>query len=200
MKRIFGLFKKCFGRCELESEEEDETPILERQPRKRGLNSKRPPRFPKESPKENIPPSLRPTSPFDTRLKLLGQKIEAEVSKEYCSSQKSMLGDVPSSDIPAWPSSSLLSSADSISSKEASVRTAVEFPSLDLLEADCYRTMVEEQTIAAGPICFRIPSYSSSTTSLSPRDCPQHQYLFYEDEEDVVMEFLPSLHEIRQAC
>lgn len=201
MKRFFGLFKKCFGRCALESEdEEDETPILEKRQRRKEFNSKRPPRFPKDT-KETIPAAtLRPTSPFDTRLKLLGQKIEAEVSKDYCSSQKSMLGDAPSSELSSWASNALLSSVDSISTKESMVRTAVEFPSLELLEADCYRTLVEEETIAAGPVCFRIPSYSSSAPSLSPRDCPHHQYLFYEDEEDVVMEFLPSLHEIRQVC
>lgn len=203
MRRIFRLFKNCFGRCELESEDEDETPIFKREPRTGGLCTKRPPRFPKE-PQQEIPTTLRPRSPFDKRLKLLGEKIEAEVQKDCAPSQKSQLAETMPREFPSiWASSALLNSADSLTSAvsfndQAYVRKAVEFPSLEILEADCYRTLIEEQTIAAMPVCFRTPSYTSSNASLSPRDC-SHQYLFYEDEEDVVMEFLPCLQAI-PAC
>lgn len=198
MKRLTGVFQVCFGRCKVNCEdEEDEGPILIKSPKaKRNSTTKRPPRFPKETKKEPVP--SRPKSPFDKRLKRLGEKIEAEVQRD-CNSRQSQ-GD-SASEVQSWTSNVLLNSADSINTAVSSQgdyrKTVVPFPSLEALEADCYRNIMD-RCYPRGP--FSCASCSSSSASLSPRDLPTNQYLFYEDEDDVVMEFLPSLTEIRQVC
>jgi len=195
MGKITGLLKSCFGRCKVAYEQdEDFTPILAR--RHETSSFKRPPRFPNKISDGDHLEATRPKSPFEKRLKLLGEKIEAEVQKECNPSRQSV--DSP---LDIW-SGQLLNTSDSIeSSPEGIIRSAVVFPSLEALEADCYRTLVEHMPMSTSPVCYRCPSSCSSTPLSSPRyPSHHHQYLFYEDEEDVVMEFLPSLQEIRQIC
>lgn len=201
MGKIRQVFSGCFGRCKVDCEDKEDSETLFVNPKTKGSKLKRPPRFPKETTKDNQG-TLRPKSPFDKRLRMLGEKIEAEVRKDCCSSKQSA-GD-SSPEFHLWASAALLNTHESLNSvasslREEFVRGSVVLPSLAILEADGYRTLVEEQIIPTSPVCYRAPSCSSSSVSLSPRDLPQHPYLFYEDEEDVVMEFLPSPCGIR-AC
>ena len=211
MGRITRLFSNCFGRRKVVCEfEDDDVPMVAERPSlKKRSGPKRPPRFPQDTQNER-PSALRPKSPFDKRLKRIGQRIEAEVRKEYCSSQhSSQVGDVASSECPSWNSNYLLNSTDSLNPAALSYPSidvqhedirSIAFPSLEALEADCYRTLIEEQNCPSSPVGCRSCSSSASSCSMSSRDYRQYPYLFYEEEEDVVMEFLPTLPDMVRAC
>ena len=192
--------------CEEDEEEEDASLIVESRSRQEMRTPRLPPRFPREA-QRDYPGALRPPSPFDRRLKRLGQRIEEEVRKECSPSRQSQLEESDSAE-ECWNSSVLLSTADSFNSRasfihgaaERSEETSVMFPGLEALEADCCQALVDDR-VEDGPLFIRSSSnHSFSSGSLSPRDSPVHQYLFYEEEEDVVMEFLPTLNDIQQVC
>lgn len=209
MRKVAKLLSTCFRRSKVDCDSVEEAPIAETQVEEARTATRRPPVFPTTTRAGNKTREYRPHSPFETRLRRLGQKIEDEVSKEDCGSEGSRLrGSRLQSDGESLSSGSSwrclrgadLNTSDSVLSSTLSENKResrkLVFASLDSSEPEVC-TRLEEELIPSNNFWMCNTSSCASTASL--RDLTHTQYLFYEDEDDVVMEFYPSVRVIQQA-
>eukprot|EP00210_Caulerpa_lentillifera_P000888 g859.t1 len=221
MRKVVKLFRNCFQStkvdCDsvgpLDETEVEATTATNAATNANSVATRRPPVFPSKrrigtSPRADI----RPHSPFETRLRRLGQKIEIEVSKEDCVSEGSRLrnsrvrteGESGGSD-GSWSYcrgvdlDGVLSSANSdreFNGVRKGESRKLAFSSIDSSEPESC-TRLEEELIPSNNLWMYNSSSCASSASL--RDLTQTQYLFYEEEDDVVMEFFPAVRVIQQA-
>eukprot|EP00210_Caulerpa_lentillifera_P002039 g1954.t1 len=190
MRKVTKMFKICFRSSQVDCDgiepELTVDAVAHMAPRK-------PPVFPNKSPVGRT--EFRPSSPFETRLRRLGQKIEHAVSKEDTWSDSSRLksGVKHRSDGESFGSERELTSE-----LTGRISRRPGFVSIDSSEPEiCTRLEEEEELLVSSSSWMQ--NTGSCASNVSIRELTRTQYLFYEDEEDVVMEFFPSLRVIQQA-
>lgn len=207
MRKVTKIFKNCFCTGQVDCDGAEQRPIVEAAA---ANTPRRPPVFPNKTRKERITRvELRPQSPFETRLRRLGQKIENEFSKEDALSEATRLrGSKPRSEGGSACSDSswncfrgieAVSEKDVVSERSRRESQKLAFVSIDSSEAEISTRLDEELLMTSNNLWLQGNGADSCASSASLRDLTRTQYMFYEDEEDVVMEFFPSVKVLQQA-
>lgn len=209
MRKVTKIFKNCFCTGQVDCDGVEKGPAVEAA----AVNTpRRPPVFPTKTRKDKITRvELRPQSPFETRLRRLGQKIENEFSKEDALSEATRLrGSKLRSDggsVCSDSSWNCFRGIEAVSEKdvasEGSRRESqkLAFVSIDSSETEISTRLDEELLTTSNNLWLQgaAAAADSCASTASFRDLTRTQYMFYEDDEDVVMEFFPSVKVLQQA-